>query len=330
MPSLKPYHTFSLDTQCAYLAKFSCAEELLALRNKYANSMIIGEGSNTVFLTNFDGAVLINAIKGIHCVDTKDAFRVKVGAGENWHSFVEYCLAQGWYGLENLALIPGTVGACPIQNIGAYGVEVSRYIESVEFVYLDTGTSDVMVNENCEFGYRDSIFKRDLANKVLITQVNFLFPKQNALVYSYGELSTLVNPTPQNIFDRVVHIRKSKLPDPNVLGNAGSFFKNPVITLSAFEVIKHNYENVPHYVQDNGKVKIPAAWLIDSAGIKGEEYKGIRCHPMQPLVLTNVNNAKGEDLVAFAKSIIIRVKDLFGVQLEPEVRLVGSEGLITL
>ncbi|GEA13638.1 hypothetical protein KUL49_40130 [Alteromonas sp. KUL49] len=175
-------------------------------------------------MTDFEGAVLINAIKGIDCEETNDTYRVKVGAGENWHSFVEYCMDKGWYGLENLALIPGTVGACPIQNIGAYGVEVNRFIESVEFIDLDTSKPQILSNSDCEFGYRDSLFKRELANKVLITRVNFVFPKQNNPVFSYGELATLIDPSPQEIFDRVIEIRKSKLPDPKILGNAGRFF----------------------------------------------------------------------------------------------------------
>lgn len=330
MPSLKPYHTFSLDSYCPHIFTFSSSDEFLTLKKQYTNSIIIGEGSNTVFLTDFDGAVLINAIKGIDCEETSDAYRVKVGAGENWHSFVEYCMDKGWFGLENLALIPGTVGACPIQNIGAYGVEVNRFIDSVEFIDLETSSPQILSNSDCEFGYRDSLFKRELANKVLITRVNFVFPKQSNPVFSYGELSTLIDPSPKEIFYRVIQIRKSKLPDPNSLGNAGSFFKNPVVPSSILAVIKDNHQNVPYFPQGKDMVKIPAAWLIDNAGFKGEQYEGVRCHPTQPLVLTNVGNAKGEDLIFFATKIIKRVNDMFGIQLEPEVRLIGSEGIMTL
>lgn len=341
MPSLQQYSTFGLNASCTFISSFSDVSSFLSLYQPNIPTYILGGGSNSIFIDDFEGIVLVNEITGITHYDTDAYHFLRVGAGENWHDFVALCMQNQWYGLENLALIPGSVGASPIQNIGAYGKEVNAFIDTVEVVMLDSGDKALLSNQDCAFGYRDSIFKHELAEKVLITHVNFKLPKNNVLEVSYGELSSLEDATPERVFEKVIEIRQSKLPDPSVLGNAGSFFKNPVVPLCTFEKIKKQYNNVPHFLVDVSDevaqqssesimVKVPAAWLIDQAGFKGKVHNKVRCHPTQPLVLTNLGNARGEDVIALAKEIITRISELFAIKLEPEVRLIGSEGLITL
>lgn len=341
MPSLKHYSTFGLNASCTSISTFSDVSSFLSQYQPNLPTYIVGGGSNSIFVDDFEGVVLVNEIKGITHYDTDTHHFLQVGAGEKWHDFVTLCMQNQWYGLENLALIPGSVGASPIQNIGAYGKEVNAFIDTVEVVMLDSGEKVLLSNQDCAFGYRDSIFKHALAEKVLITHVNFKLPKDNALEVSYGELSSLIDATPERIFEKVIEVRKSKLPDPSVLGNAGSFFKNPVVPLCTFEKIKKQYNNVPHFLvnasdevaqqsDESIMVKIPAAWLIDQAGFKGKEHNKVRCHPTQPLVLTNLGDARGEDVIALAKEIITSISALFAIKLEPEVRLIGREGLITL
>ena len=325
MPSLKRYSTFGLDADCASIHAFSDISSFLSLYNSHETVYLLGGGSNSIFTEDFQGAVLVNEIKGISHFDDESYHYLRVGAGENWHDFVTLCLENQWYGLENLALIPGSVGASPIQNIGAYGIEVNAFIETL------------LKNDDCAFGYRDSIFKNTLANKVLITHVNFKLPKAHTLVTSYGELAALEKPTPESIYHKVIEIRQQKLPDPSSLGNAGSFFKNPVVPKWVLTNISKQYDTVPHFpvpssdVQSNDEfVKIPAAWLIDQAGFKGATLNQVRCHPTQPLVLTNMGAAKGSDVIAMANDIITTVHKKFAIKLEPEVRLLGSKGLISL
>ncbi|AXT39038.1 UDP-N-acetylmuramate dehydrogenase [Alteromonas sp. BL110] len=346
MTSLQPYSTFGLSASCDSIQSFTDVSSFLSIFSAYKNETskaiyILGGGSNSIFTADFDGAILVNEIKGISHFDTESHHYLRVGAGENWHEFVTLCMKEKWYGFENLALIPGSVGACPIQNIGAYGVEVNSLIDKVECVFLETGEQVLLSNEDCQFGYRDSVFKHALANKVLISHVNFKLPKQYELETSYGELAALTNPTPEKVYSKVIEIRKSKLPDPSELGNAGSFFKNPVVLKTVYQSIAQEYERVPHFVvsqnadsshaaNEQEKVKIPAAWLIDQAGFKGKTLNKVRCHPTQPLVLTNLGGATGSDVITMAKNIIASVQDKFGIQLEPEVRLLGNKGLISL
>ena len=339
MPSLQAYSTFGLPASCDSIQSFTDVASFLSTFNTYKNKTnnaiyILGGGSNSIFTDDFDGTILVNEIKGISHFDTESHHYLRVGAGESWHEFVTLCMEEKWYGFENLALIPGSVGACPIQNIGAYGVEVNRLIDKVECVFLETGEQMLLSNEDCQFGYRDSVFKNALANKVLITHVNFKLPKQYELETSYGELSALTEPTPEKVYSKVIEIRKSKLPDPAELGNAGSFFKNPVVSKAVYEAIAQEYASVPHFVVSenagNEQIKIPAAWLIDQAGFKGKTLNKVRCHPTQPLVLTNLGGATGSDVITMAKDIIASVQGKFGIQLEPEVRLLGSKGLISL
>ena len=343
MPSLQTYSTFGLAAYCDSIQSFTDVASFLSVFNTSKNNnnaiYILGGGSNSIFTDDFDGTILVNEIKGISHFDTESHHFLRVGAGENWHDFVTLCMNEKWYGFENLALIPGSVGACPIQNIGAYGVEVNTLIEKVECVFLETGEQVVLTNKDCQFGYRDSVFKHELANKVLITHVNFKLPKHYELETSYGELAALSEPTPEKIYSKVIEIRKSKLPDPAELGNAGSFFKNPVVSQAVYQGIAQEYDAVPHFVVsesselpavENKQIKIPAAWLIDQAGFKGKTLNKVRCHPTQPLVLTNLGGATGSDVITMAKDIIASVQGKFGIQLEPEVRLLGSKGLISL
>lgn len=329
MPSLQPYHTFKLDSQCEQLCYFSSASEFFDFYRSDTPSWLLGGGSNTLFLKDYEGQVLINRILGIEMTQTADMYEVRVGAGENWHDFVTHCLQNGWYGLENLALIPGCVGAAPIQNIGAYGLEVEQFIKQVECVTLDEKMPITLDHKACQFGYRDSVFKHALADRVVITHVTFALPKRNQLITTYGELAALTSPTPHAIFETVINIRQAKLPDVRELGNAGSFFKNPIIAKSHYEALKARFPDIPGYSLTE-HVKVPAAWLLDTLGFKGKVVNKVRCHPTQPLVLTNLGGASGDDVITLAKQMIAHVSTTFSIQLEPEVRLVGRHGLISL
>lgn len=329
MPSLRQHHTFHLPASGREIISFSSPDLFRARWLQSDTNYLLGGGSNTLFLEDFDGQVFINDMRGIEHAESDTHHLLRVAGGENWHALVTYCLDKGWFGMENLALIPGSVGASPIQNIGAYGVEVGQFIASVEFIDIQSGKATTLNNSECEFGYRDSVFKKALAGKTLITHVNFALPKAYSPVVSYGELAALHNPTAQQVYDTVIAVRKSKLPDPDELGNAGSFFKNPVVSVSHFERLKKAASTIPGFVVDNG-VKIPAAWLIDQCGFKGKTEGGVRCHITQPLVLTNTGEAVGNDVVMLARSIMDTVRERYDIALEAEVRLVGRNGVINL
>lgn len=330
MPELATKHTFGLPARCKKLVAFSSVDMFLDAFDINQPYWILGGGSNTLFLEDYDGTVFINQLRGIEHTTCEHGHILHVAAGENWHDFVSYCLAQGWYGLENLALIPGSVGAAPIQNIGAYGLEVGEYISSVQGIYLNSGEPFHLSAEACEFGYRDSVFKHALAAKVLITSVEFLLPYHAPLRVEYGELKALDSPTPHTIYDTVIAVRQKKLPDPTKTGNAGSFFKNPVISTAHYNALKQQYTSIPGFVVSDSEVKVPAAWLIDQAGLKGKQIGGVQSHTQQPLVLINKDNATGDDVVAMASHIIDTVEARYHIKLEPEVRLVKQHGLITL
>ncbi|MCW8090685.1 UDP-N-acetylmuramate dehydrogenase [Alteromonas sp. ASW11-130] len=330
MENLKNAHTFSLNASCRSIKTVSTLADLPVNEILHQPYLFLGEGSNTVFVEDYAGFVYINALNGIEVTNNTTHVYLRVGAGENWHKLVSFCLKNGWFGMENLALIPGSVGACPIQNIGAYGLEVDKFIHSVEFISLESGEKAILNKADCLFGYRDSIFKKELMGKVLITHVNFEIPKDNVLETSYGELAALHNPTPLSIYSKVIEIRKNKLPDPNETGNAGSFFKNPIITHERFSLLQLKFPDMPYYVLDNGNVKVPAAWLLDVLKFKGRAFGGVQCHPKQPLVLVNTGRATGDEVLSFAKLIVHDVHEKFGIKLEPEVRLIGKDGLIEL
>ncbi|MBU2977494.1 UDP-N-acetylmuramate dehydrogenase [Alteromonas sp. C1M14] len=329
MPSLQTHHTFHLPAQCQYIHHFSSSDTFLDLWHGSATNYLLGGGSNTLFLEDFEGQVFINTLKGISYRETKNSHIIKVASGENWHELVTRFLAEGWHGLENLALIPGSVGAAPIQNIGAYGVEAGNFIAAVEYRDIQTGETNERMGSECLFGYRDSIFKSALAGHILITHVTFELPKKYQPITTYGDLAKLTDPSANEIYNTVINIRRSKLPDPDTLGNAGSFFKNPVLLASHYQDLKNEFGAVPGFSAGNG-VKVPAAWFIDQCGFKGKTIGGVRCHPDQPLVLTNANNASGDDVISMAQLIMQTVNERYAVPLEPEVRLVGSAGAITL
>lgn len=332
MQSLQHLHTFGLSATSKSFLELKSEEQLPSVYRRLAeeNWFLLGEGSNTVFTQDYLGTVLRLNTKGIEVKERDTDYLLKVKAGENWHQLVIWCLEKGIRGFENLALIPGSVGAAPIQNIGAYGVEIERFVESIEYYDLSDAKFKVLNRQECQFAYRDSVFKHGLAGQAIITSVHFSMPKRWCPNQTYGDLSLLNNPSAQDIFNMVVSIRQSKLPDPVKIGNAGSFFKNPVIESSIWRDLKVQWEDLPGYGDGAGKTKVPAAWLIDTLGFKGVSLGGIRCHAKQPLVLTNTGNGTGQELLEMARRIKSAVLKEFAIELENEVRLMGNQGLIRL
>ncbi|UQY43879.1 UDP-N-acetylmuramate dehydrogenase [Mixta hanseatica] len=330
--SLKKLHTFAIETGAEKIVYAATPQAILAAwRECYQHNLpflLLGEGSNVLFLQPFSGIVVINRIKGIAITESADRWHVQVGAGENWHHLVTYTLQQGIAGLENLALIPGCVGSSPIQNIGAYGVELKDVCEWVEVLELESGQIHRMTAAECQFGYRDSVFKHHLQHGYAIINVGFSLPKRWQPVMSYGDLAKMdaATVTPQQIFDAVCHMRRSKLPDPAITGNAGSFFKNPVIDAEQAASLLTAWPHAPHYPQSNGNVKLAAGWLIDHCQLKGYRIGGAAVHQQQALVLINAEEATAQDVVALAREIRQRVGEKFNVWLEPEVRFIGADG----
>jgi len=289
---------------------------------------IIGGGSNILITKDQDAYILKNEIKGIEIIDEDaDEILVKVGAGENWHNLVLWTISQNLGGIENLALIPGCVGAAPMQNIGAYGVEQESVFHSLKAIDLKEGTSKLFFREDCKFGYRDSVFKNELKDKYMITHVNYIFSKKPSLNTSYGAINQklqnkgIQNPTIEDVALAVIEIRQSKLPDPKVIPNTGSFFKNPIVQIEILESIKETHPAVVSYPIDDDHVKIPAAWLIEKAGFKGKQVGDAGTHKSHALVLVNYGNATGDEMLDFAKSIQDGVEELFGIRLEAEVNV---------
>ncbi len=331
--SLKPYNTFGIDQKASNFCEITTTQDLISLVKEGSIAdrpfLVLGGGSNILLTKDFDGLVLKNGIKGIEVVEETGAYvRVKVGAGENWHEFVMYALDHHWAGVENLALIPGTVGAAPMQNIGAYGVEIKEVFHSLEAVDLSNGSLRVFDKAECAFGYRESVFKKELKDKYVITSVIFQLNKQPNYNTSYGAIADTLSEmgvqelSIRAIAEAVISIRQSKLPDPAEIGNSGSFFKNPVVHKSLHASIKSEFSNVPGYPVSEDEIKIPAAWLIEQAGWKGYRSGQIGVHQRQPLVLVNYGGGKGQDILALAKEIQKSVKEKFGVLLNPEVNII--------
>lgn len=332
MHSLSSLHTFGLSTFSNNIFHINHVDDIENVRKlaQEGDVWLLGEGSNCIFLNDYHGSICKIGLQGIEVEEQADSYVVSANAAENWHSLVNYCVDNQIYGFENLALIPGSVGAAPIQNIGAYGVEINRFIDCVEFVELSSGQTHSLNKEECQFGYRDSIFKKELFGKVVITKVVFNLPKAWQPVTHYGELAKLDTPSAKNIFNEVVRIRQAKLPDPKILGNAGSFFKNPLVSKKHYAALKCEWDDLPCYAVDQNSVKLPAAWLIDNLGFKGKKVGGIQCHPTQALVLTNDGTGTGEQLLTLAREIQQKVNSTFSIKLENEVRLIGKKGLIEL
>ncbi|MEZ4829558.1 MAG: UDP-N-acetylmuramate dehydrogenase [Bacteroidia bacterium] len=329
---LKPYNTFGLEANARFWLEIR--DENTAIEfvtdNLHAEDplLILGGGSNILLTADFEGVVLYNQILGKEIVaEDETHVWVKAGAGENWHQFVLFCIENGWGGIENLSLIPGSVGASPIQNIGAYGVEIKDVMDHLEALHIATGKIVRFSGEACRFGYRDSIFKQECRGEYMITRVVFRLNKNPKINTAYGaieeELAQIPGPHGiREVSDAVIRIRQSKLPDPAVTGNAGSFFKNPVISAELFANIQAKFPQVPSYPSENGQVKIPAAWLIQTCGWKGYREGEFGVHPNQALVLVNYGEAKGSDILALSDRIMADVLSRFGIILEREVNVV--------
>lgn len=327
--SLKPFHTFGLDVNAKIIVEAQTADDLIRIWRDYSNQtkLVVGEGSNLLFCENFDGVVVLNRLKGIEVEETGSHWHLHVAGGENWHQLVSWTIENGMPGLENLALIPGLVGSAPIQNIGAYGVELNERCEYVDVLLLENGEIVRMGAGACEFGYRDSVFKRELKDKAIIVAVGLKLSKAWVPVIGYGALGELTHKadlSARDVFDKVCEIRREKLPDPRVLGNAGSFFKNPVVPREQVQGLLEQYEKMPSFDVSEREVKLAAGWLIDQCGLKGYCIGGAAVHNKQALVLINKGNATADDVIALAKHVVDAVYARFGVHLEHEVRFMGA------
>lgn len=292
---------------------------------------ILGEGSNTLFVDDVTPVIIKPDFLGVDVTETKNYYEVNAACSENWHDLVCFCINKGINGLENLALIPGSVGAAPVQNIGAYGVEVADFIESVTWFDFNKNESQRLTNAQCQFGYRNSIFKESLKNKGIITNVTLRFSKNWRAKLNYQGLNLLPEScTAKEIMNTVIAIRNSKLPDPKVIPNAGSFFKNPVVSAEQFLSLKKHYPEIPFYLQDNGAAKLAAGWLIEKSDLKGYQMDGAAVHNKQALVLTNINLAKGVDIKNLAMHVQQKVFDIFAINLQPEVRMLTKHGEVIL
>ena len=324
--SLLPYNTFRMDVKAKIFAEYSSVEELRALLEQYKGEPLlhIGAGSNLLFTKDFDGVILHSAMRRARCV-SEDADYVWIEAenGLVLDELIAQLCDMGISGLENLSYIPGEVGASAVQNVGAYGVEAKDVIESVRAVSIADGTERIFSNAECQYGYRDSIFKNSLRGKYIITHVVYRLNKHFEPKLNYGNLTSEVgsDPTPMSVREAVIRIRQQKLPEVSELGSAGSFFKNPIVPREVYEGIAAQYEKVPHYEQEGG-IKIPAAWLIEQCGWKGKMMGGAQCYEKQPLVLVNRNNATPEDIVNLAAAICKDVQDKFGITISPEVNYI--------
>lgn len=329
--SLKLYNTFGMDVVAEFfttLTHTSQIEELATDTSLPKNKSILGGGSNILLTKNVSGLLIKNELKGIKLVEENDSnVWLQVSAGEVWHDLVIYTINKGWGGLENLSLIPGCVGASPMQNIGAYGVEVKDTIEEVVAWHWEEGKFVELKNDDCEFGYRDSIFKKELKDKTLITSVTFKLNKHHKLNTSYGAIQQQLGvmgvsePSIKSVSDAVIAIRSSKLPDPKKIGNSGSFFKNPTIPIEQFEKLQTHYPNISSYKVNDTEMKLAAGWLIEHCGWKGYRKGDAGVHEKQALVLVNYGNAKGKDIYNLSSEIVESVKEKFGIELEREVQI---------
>ncbi|HEX2937021.1 MAG TPA: UDP-N-acetylmuramate dehydrogenase [Bacteroidales bacterium] len=328
---LRSLNTFGIKASARYFAEATTPEDIRSVlsifRDHELPKLIMGGGSNLLFTGDFNGIVYYPSIKGREIIKMNESnVWIKAYAGENWDQFVAYCVGRNWGGLENLSLIPGNVGACPVQNIGAYGVEVKDTIDSVEVIDIATGEIKIFANASCKFGYRDSIFKNEAANRYLVLSVTFRLDINPSINIAYKdvleELKHYDKVDVATVRQSIINIRNRKLPDPEEMGNAGSFFKNPVIAIDHFKTIRNQYPEVPMYPVSEEFVKIPAAWLIQTAGWKGKREGNTGTHPNQPLVIVNYGGATGTEIVDFAKKIQESVMHQFNIELEMEVRIV--------
>lgn len=328
---LQAYNTFGINVKAEQFIVLKEEKQLIELTQSTTNTpiKILGGGSNILLTQDVKGILLKNEIKGINIVEENEkTVLVAVGAGEIWHDFVLYAIKKNWGGIENLSLIPGTCGAAPIQNIGAYGVELKDVFEHLEAIDLVTGKKHFFNKKQCDFGYRNSIFKQEWKGKLCITKVYFKLQKPpHSLQLSYGIIAKILaekkitSPTIKDVSETVIQIRQAKLPAIDKLGNSGSFFKNPIIPSSLFNTLQKKYPNIPHYPISEKQVKIPAAWLIDQCGFKGVRHGNTGCYENQPLVLVNYGQATGLEILDFSRSIQQKVKHRFDIQLQLEVNI---------
>lgn len=325
--SLKELHTFGLNVQTAQYTLVETEAQVQKLLPLPAAHLILGGGSNMLFTKDFEGLVVHNKIRGIELVEEDEkTVLIRVGGGEVWHLLVVWCIEKGYAGLENLSLIPGSVGAAPIQNIGAYGVELKDVFDRLEAINLSTGKVETLNFEACAFGYRDSVFKRKAKGKYLITRVFLRLSKEAKFNISYGAIQQVLeaSQTPlsiRSISNAVIQIRTQKLPDPKKIGNSGSFFKNPIVENTFVALLQKKYPSMPVYPIGNDKSKLAAGWLIDQLGWKGYRKGDAGVHEQQALVLVNYGNAKGSEIWALAQEIQASVQEKFGILLEPEVNI---------
>lgn len=329
--SLKEFNSFQLESYGKEIHFIKSESDLIPFFGRNPNDYyILGEGSNVLMMSEINKVILKNDIRGIEIIhESPEDVTLRIGAGENWHEFVLWALAHNYYGIENLSLIPGSVGAAPVQNIGAYGAELSEVFVRLEGLHLKDGKKMSLNKIGCALGYRDSIFKHDLKGFFFISYIHLKLSKIPRPRIDYGDLKNYfaskgtLNPTPEEISLAVIEIRKNKLPDPKILGNSGSFFKNKIITPSEFEALQGRFPDMPFYAQENGDYKIPSAWLIETCGFKGKKSGDVGCHDKQALVLVNYGTAKGEQILAFSEEIMQAVLQRFGIQLEREVNILS-------
>jgi UDP-N-acetylmuramate dehydrogenase len=328
--SLKAYNTFGIEAFAQNIISIESDTQLIDfLKVNQEPIFILGGGSNILLTQNIEATVLHNQIKGIKLLDIQpDYVLVRVGGGEVWQEFVEWAIMQNLGGIENMSLIPGTVGASPIQNIGAYGTELKDVFHSLEAIDLQYFTKKNFVAEECQFGYRDSYFKREGKGKYFISSVTFCLRRNPTVNTQYGDIQKILaerqieSPTIKDVSEAIITIRQSKLPNPAELGNAGSFFKNPTISQANFEIFITQFPNAPHYKVENNQVKIPAGWLIEQAGWKGFRLGDAGCHAKQALVLVNYGNASGNNILSLSQDIQADILAKFNLMIQAEVNLI--------
>lgn len=327
------YNTFRVESNSKYFIEISSQEELrkVSQLNHFKKNpiLILGGGSNILFTKDFNGLIISNKIKGKKIIfQDNDHVYLKIGAGENWHDLVMYCVDKGWGGIENLSLIPGNTGTAPMQNIGAYGVEIKETFLELEAFEIKSGKTIKFLNSDCHFGYRESIFKNEKKNQYIILNITLKLNKKPIINIGYGDVFKILenndikNPTIKDVSNAIISIRKLKLPDPNKIGNCGSFFKNPIIEKNQLDTIKKKYPNIVFYNINETQVKIAAGWLIEKAGWKGKTFNNCGVHKNQALVLVNYGNAKGSEIYSLSEKIIADIYQKFNIALEREVNII--------
>ena len=328
--SLRPYNTFGVSVNAANFSRTHSATHLQQLlkQTQLSPKLVLGQGSNILFTKNYQGIVIKNEITGIKKIDENSDFVwLKIGAGENWHSLVMHCVSQNLGGIENLALIPGTVGAAPMQNIGAYGVELKDVFEQLTAIEINNGQAQIFDRDACQFGYRDSVFKQTKRDQFIIADVTLKLKKYPGININYHGLKTMLNemgitqPTIKSVSEAVIKIRQKKLPDPNHIGNAGSFFKNPIVTQQQLHKLQTSWPKIPFY-NFNSHYKLAAAWLIEQCGWKGYRQNNIGVHQYQPLVIVNYGKGTGKQIIELAQAIKLSVLEKFAIELIPEVNII--------